>query len=902
MRRELFVDITPSSRRMKLENKEKESSIRKLSVVSFNRNANTGDVIGTVTQEDNVILKLKIVDDSGQPVNPNGETIKLYINRSDETLYEQDNDITIFEDGIVQIVCRNTAFNVIGNQTCHLELTNSEGTSITSPFIIEVEKSPIGKEVLNNTNEVRALEDLKNTTDKFKKELDMFLAAGNNEDTRIKSEEVRGRSEEARNRNETSRSNAEALRIEKEATRVNQEALREEKEQERIAAEKIREEKITEFGSQVTENTNQIDTIFTDGFIDLYDLKNSQEGGLNHDGSDAEAEGFSRSEYIPINNNKSGSGCTIKIVESSGLLKDVFGFLYKEKNGNGIKVQPQYINDEFIINVNGDYKYFRMNDISATQGDFRKSLHIYVNGKMNSDILRKYDIDKRFFLNDDIEFINGEKFEIYDGSNINGGLNQDGSDATTEGYSRSEYLKVIPNSTLTLRDSNLRLTTPFVFFYISKNDKTGSKLIDYTTSEPSTFTFNVPENCNYIRLLTKSATAGDYSEGLSITSNIPISSGIDDIVLKKIKLSDVFIKKTDGGSNNSGISTGKLPRPANGVVNFSIKLNVNQQNFNNTLTAQDTYQEMEDWGILLLPENYNENGKPVRLVINCHGAGTYITNSTTSLASPVSYLVKGLGYAVLDMNGIPSVLSKNSGLHFGAPFALQSYIKGYHYVMEKYNLKSDGCFVTGTSMGGLTSFMLVQSGSIPVIAQAGFCPCLDHFKQAYCNPWSNGERQRSDIARFFGFDNYENFNNWTNETYPSQAEIDYYKQNIDKVIGYNPIMKYTQNWNEIKPYNYPSTNTESEKNEYMKLVKYHPVPLKIWHNDDDGTVLQRYSEYLVNAIKSNGGLAYLRRFPSGGHNAWDNGETVNTIDYNGNQITTKVSGYELGLWFKRFDI
>ena len=307
---------------------------------------------------------------------------------------------------------------------------------------------------------------------------------------------------------------------------------------------------------------------------------------------------------------------------------------------------------------------------------------------------------------------------------------------------------------------------------------------------------------------------------------------------------------------------------------------------------------MEDDAILFLPTNDSADGDPIRLVINCHGAGTTLTSSSTSLPMPVDYFIKGLGYAVLDVNGVPKSLSNNSGLHYGSPLALQSYIKAYRYVIDKYNIKSDGCFVCGTSMGGLTSFMLVQSGSIPVLAQAGICPVVDHFKQAYCNPWNDGVSQRSQIARLFGFTGTAP--TWTSSKYPSEAEIQYYMDNIDKVQGYNPTMKNVMNWSSIDPYSLTSGSAE-EKEGYNKLVRYHPVPLKIWHNDDDSTVVQRYSEYLVNSIRNAGGLAYLRKFPSGAHNAWDNGESITTTTFDGKSYTVKASGYEIGLWFKRFD-
>jgi hypothetical protein len=347
----------------------------------------------------------------------------------------------------------------------------------------------------------------------------------------------------------------------------------------------------------------------------------------------------------------------------------------------------------------------------------------------------------------------------------------------------------------------------------------------------------------------------------------------------------------------------KLPRPAHGVVSFQVHINADLhfQRPQAVLAAQDSVRDMVDDGVLLLPDSYDPAGRPLRLVINCHGAGTTITPSTTSLTNPVSYLVNGLGLAVMDMNGVPKELSGGTGLHFGSPLALQSYIKGYRYVLNNYNLDPTGCFVVGSSMGGLTSFMLAQSGVFPVLAQGGFCPVVDHFKQAWCNPWTRG--QRLQIAKLFGFEGWHRFPGFTPSGYPSQVEIDYYLDNLANVVGCNPIMKYTVNWSEASPYSFTIANASEialERPAYERLIQLHSVPLRIWHNDDDLSVAPRYSEYIVGAIRRSGGLAYLRRFASGGHNAWDNGELITTRDYRGQPCTVRASGYELGLWFQRF--
>lgn len=815
------------------------------------------------------------------PFEIDGYRVTVVANKVDGT--EIMNDCTILDgvNGVVQFEITEQFNAVEGVVDCQLKLFKGKTLLTSMPFSINVVKSVSTKEIVSS-NElktlVNALGEVQNIDNRFAQTNAKLSELANKGTTvevleRVTKEEIDRQIADGTIANLT------------------------------IADYSITNEKLAT-RSVKPENC----TFFNDGMVDLYDTAYSEFGGLNGNGTDASVDGYSRTDYIPVNNGESGNGLQIVIDDPNATIPTVYGFLYEEKGGVGVKVTAnRNSQNQWIIDIDGDYKYFRMVDISATAGSYQSFLKVFVNGKPNANTLSKYDIDERYVHKSKYESdfeIESTLDERFDGVSITGGLNGDGSDGSDTGYARSNYIRVYPGETITIEDTNKRLKTPYFFLYEYEGQSTGYKVTDFiaSNSELSLFKFVIPSGKNYLRLVTVSKTAGDYSEGLSIRND---NGKVGKIKMFGVDLDDRYVKKSDmptnGGGNNgeSGVVTNKLPRPSNGVVNFTVNLNTNLNHKGGTLAVTDNYVEMEDNAILLLPTNYNANGDPIRLVINCHGAGTTITSSSTGLSMPVDYFVKGLGYAVLDVNGVPKSLSNNSGLHYGSPLALQSYIKAYRYVIDKYNIKSDGCFVCGTSMGGLTSFMLVQSGSIPVLAQAGICPVVDHFKQAYCNPWNSGASQRSQIAKLFGFTGTEP--TWTSSKYPSEAEIQYYMDNIDKVQGYNPTMKNVMNWNSIDAYSLKAGSNE-ERIGYNQLVKYHPVPLKIWHNEDDSTVVPRYSEFLVNAIRNSGGLAYLRKFPSGAHNAWDNGESITTTTFDGKSYTVKASGYEIGLWFKRFDI
>jgi hypothetical protein len=88
--------------------------------------------------------------------------------------------------------------------------------------------------------------------------------------------------------------------------------------------------------------------------------------------------------------------------------------------------------------------------------------------------------------------------------------------------------------------------------------------------------------------------------------------------------------------------------------------------------------------------------------------------------------------------------------------------------------------------------------------------------------------------------------------------------------------------------------------------KRYPCPLKIWHCDNDPTVNIACSIRQVTAIKNAGGMAWLRRFPSGGHAPDTAGTAVsspsgNTILNGASVGTIYPLAEETLLFFNRFN-
>ena len=350
------------------------------------------------------------------------------------------------------------------------------------------------------------------------------------------------------------------------------------------------------------------------------------------------------------------------------------------------------------------------------------------------------------------------------------------------------------------------------------------------------------------------------------------------------------------------------------TIRFTVDVNVNMlKDSEDSASVQDSYVgTYKDNGLLMLPPTYTPQGKPTRLVIAFHGGGGGASDhdSQTEQQTQYKYLVAN-GYAVMDMNGMPadwvetwwddcpapSVKEYCKVNNMGTPLAMECYMKGYQWVVDNYNIARDGVFICGGSMGGMSSSNFVMMGSVPVIAQAIYAPALDTYNQAFLHPWtpvSNPVLSKYCLGKLYGF---------------SKDGNDQYIYDADKVTGYNPIINGMESY--VNGERVTSVGTYDFTTHYLNGVevteyKRYPCPLKIWHCDNDPTVNIACSIRQVTAIKNAGGMAWLRRFPSGGH-APDTAGTVvsnpsgNTILNGASVGTIYPLAEETLLFFNRFN-
>lgn len=415
------------------------------------------------------------------------------------------------------------------------------------------------------------------------------------------------------------------------------------------------------------------------------------------------------------------------------------------------------------------------------------------------------------------------------------------------------------------------------------------------------------KNIDNFNVFKENAVTTIYSDELVADLSIEDSAGN---VLCEFANGHIRTKKFDSSNIPSGGGGGSyLPRPTDGVVNFTVPVDTYIADISSdTNELQDESPNQieeyvkEDNGILILPENYSQSGKPTRMIICCHGTGTWITNTSNQIANGYMFFLTQ-GYAIMDINGVPGS-TPTSARHYGTPVILRSLIAAYNFCIQNYNIYSD-VFVSGLSMGGLASTIISESGAIPVIAQGAFCPCIDIYREAFATAW-NGAQQRQEICEKFGFTGTPP-SNFTNTRPVPEDEQNYFLANIDKVIGYNCMWKNTiglnfENCVSVPVPNNVLTETEDEKNLFSTANKIRRIPIKIWHCTNDTTIPYKYSKYYIDMCRRSGCLAELRPFPTGGHAAWAGGGTVTDIPTI-TEETTSCAGaiWELYRWFKRFE-
>lgn len=295
------------------------------------------------------------------------------------------------------------------------------------------------------------------------------------------------------------------------------------------------------------------------------------------------------------------------------------------------------------------------------------------------------------------------------------------------------------------------------------------------------------------------------------------------------------------------------------------------------------------------------------------------------------------GYAVMQVNGTPG---ETDGIEtygsMGTPQFLLSVIQAYKYVTDKYNIKTDGIFLSGWSQGTLKSWQIAThlKNIIPIRACVNYAICYDLWKTMYAyTPQANREW----VCEQFGFkekvvnnyvlelqelyrqDNSKGLSTQYSEgdivykptsytgkqELPTDAEFAYILNNYETWIGYDPICYGTSKNIIGKQFIHRSrkgdTNKESEC--FQDVAISVPCNMKIFMGESDAiTPLQIMKNYKI-MCENGGQMCHFRVFEGGTHGFPDASvySSITVQTKYGSQITTNVPSWEGMKFLERYD-
>lgn len=307
-----------------------------------------------------------------------------------------------------------------------------------------------------------------------------------------------------------------------------------------------------------------------------------------------------------------------------------------------------------------------------------------------------------------------------------------------------------------------------------------------------------------------------------------------------------------------------------GYTSFAIPIVIEHPNASDeeTWDIQDSREIKQGYGIIALPKTYSNTGAPTRLIIYCHGGATKYGPSTTRFKEgdidPDYWLAEG--YAMLDIDGNCDSLIEQNRLF---PESIQSYVSAYEWAIKNYNLCTDGVFLGGRSLGAAMSIRLMDT-KIPALAVCANAPSTNPMK--FLNSYSGSVRKK--VAEKYGFAGTQPI--WTNSNPMSEDEFDYFLNNLDKIVRYNPLLhgirasvseEVLEELFTVGLSYYSTTNNPEELAIIEKLTFDTPVPVKIFATkNDDVAIYHRDALYLYKTMKNSGQIVEFRTLPDSDSN------------------------------------
>ena len=520
----------------------------------------------------------------------------------------------------------------------------------------------------------------------------------------------------------------------------------------------------------------------------------------------------------------------------------------------------------------GENSSYTMTDADATA--IKESLSVW------------YEIDRRK------EFILQPKFEHM--TLTEHGSNNDKGMTTTNFYKRyrqQKYMRVLPwdRVKITLETGE----TAILFEY----DKDMNDL-NMTSNIASDTEVILGGNTQYIKFVVSFSTANEYTMYVNRTVTVKTT--------KQPKL--IFNQKKD--ESQRGIF----------AVPYSLPQDIAENEASDYTAA--IHKVGYSAGILMLPDSYEPEGDPVPLIIYCHSSGYYYDFDQYEFDLHMKmyrYLVAE-GFAVWDTYGHSSFATPDSTYPrvYGNPDNMACYAAGYNWLIDNFNIRTDGVFVSGKSLGGCPALNIVfGKAGIPVKACGLMAPGTNFVRKAF--GYTQGDRYEN--AEAFGLTDYTAALAGPGTIASILARPEFQAlmdANYDKFASWVPFWDHTDgvinHKDDFLASAYLGTEGvdvstgDGDTSLWAAYSKQCEVPVKVWCAVDDDSVPYRANYNLVHMLKNGGSPAELRTLKSGtgSHHAMDFDE-ADSIKFP--SVTTAtgevvanvpVAYYELIDFFRRY--
>lgn len=298
-------------------------------------------------------------------------------------------------------------------------------------------------------------------------------------------------------------------------------------------------------------------------------------------------------------------------------------------------------------------------------------------------------------------------------------------------------------------------------------------------------------------------------------------------------------------------------------------------------------------GMLKLPNNYSNVGKPVPVIVFVHGSGDFYGLESTEMTSNYNTYYQYLcdnGYAIFDCYGWGNVYldsNMNTGTStWGSPTNTKCYLKGIEYILKVFNLDENNIFISCKSLGGIQALSLCYQNGLNIRACGMLAPALNPLHQTF----GYSQKERVTLGIDFGFS--EDVNNVLNVPGDEFLESEQYKsyilENYSKLSGWNPY------WiNMLLSPSQKVENSITKKDgqgvDYSDVYKTCQIPIKAWYAMDDININPYAVNNMIIMLQNGGCIAEYRHMPdgTGGHHAVDTDE--NALKTTG--VTTKLDVY-----------